>query len=163
MQDFILRCQFFLSTATRPLSDVRLQGLWLGGLLQPEACVTAMRQLAVESPDVAPTVSWKTSLATSAESWLQQLLTEVPPLQLSATQLRNPLHRYLNREVSLVRQLQNRVVEDLKSVLGVCTAQMKSTQPIRRLLRELSEDRIPEAWTDWYVTPPSQSGRRERR
>lgn len=119
--------------------------------------------LAVESPDVAPTVSWKTSLATSAESWLQQLLTEVPPLQLSATQLRNPLHRYLNREVSLVRQLQNRVVEDLKSVLGVCTAQMKSTQPIRRLLRELSEDRIPEAWTGWYVTPPSQSGRRERR
>ena len=48
MQDFILRCQFFLSTATRPLSDVRLQGLWLGGLLQPEACVTAMRQLVAQ-------------------------------------------------------------------------------------------------------------------
>lgn len=157
--------------ATAECRLLSMQGSYiLRSLLQLQDSVDVEKELhgeraslAVESPDVAPTVSWKTSLATSAESWLQQLLTEVPPLQLSAAQLRNPLHRYLNREVSLVRQLQNRVVEDLKSVLGVCTAQMKSTQPIRRLLRELSEDRIPEAWTGWYVTPPSQSGRRERR
>jgi len=57
----------------------------------------------------------------------------------------------------LLCQLQRRVVDDLKGVLGVCTGNMKSTHQIRRLMRELSEDQIPEVWSGYYVTPPSQS------
>ena len=85
------------------------------------------------------------------------LLVDIHPFSLTEEQLKNPLNRYLNREIQLLCQLQRRVVDDLKGVLGVCTGNMKSTHQIRRLMRELSEDQIPEVWSGYYVTPPSQS------
>lgn len=74
MQDFILRCQFFVSMATRPLGDVRLQGLWLGGLLQPEACVTAMRQLVAQENGWALDKVWLTLRPLTPEQQEQRAL-----------------------------------------------------------------------------------------
>lgn len=48
MQDFEARCRSLASYLDRSLSQLRVDNLWLGGLMQPEACVTAMRQLVAQ-------------------------------------------------------------------------------------------------------------------
>ena len=48
MQHFILRCQHFAALSTLPVEAVRTSGVWLGGLLHPEAFIIAMRQLVAQ-------------------------------------------------------------------------------------------------------------------
>ena len=131
----------------------------LRSLLLLQDSVDVEKELHVDAvpSEVTTAPYWMTTLATSAENWLQMLLVDIHPFSLTEEQLKNPLNRYLNREIQLLCQLQRRVVDDLKGVLGVCTGNMKSTHQIRRLMRELSEDQIPEVWSGYYVTPPSQS------
>ena len=135
----------------------------LRSLLLLQDSVDVEKELHVDTApsEITTAPSWMTTLASSAENWLQMLLVEIHPLSLTEDQLKNPLNRYLNREVQLLRQLQHRVVEDLKCILGVCTGDMKSTHQIRRLMRELSEDRIPESWSGFYSIPQSQSRKNE--
>ena len=48
MQHFIPRCQHFAALSTLSMDAVRTSGVWLGGLLHPEAFIIAMRQLVAQ-------------------------------------------------------------------------------------------------------------------
>lgn len=53
MQHFILRCQHFAALSTLSVEAVRTSGVWLGGLLHPEAFIIAMRQLVAQERGLA--------------------------------------------------------------------------------------------------------------
>ena len=48
IQNFILRCQHFAALSTLTVQHLRTSGVWLGGLLHPEAFIIAMRQLVAQ-------------------------------------------------------------------------------------------------------------------
>ena len=48
IQNFILRCQHFAALSTLTIQQLRTSGVWLGGLLHPEAFIIAMRQLVAQ-------------------------------------------------------------------------------------------------------------------
>ena len=124
----------------------------LRGLLQIQDHIDVDDSLAPSSPtvDVSHVMpqSWIASLTASVERWLALLMVEIREPKPTAALLQNSFYRCLSRELQLMRKQQRIIVDDLKMILAVSQRKVQSTHPIRNLMKQVSQDQIPEHWTD---------------
>ena len=90
-------------------------------------------------------------LQKKCEALLSLLPESLTLLDRSETLIKNPLFRFLEREVTVGANLLKKVRSDLKELLEVCQATKKSTNELRALADELHVDAIPKAWRVYRV------------
>lgn len=67
--------------------------------------------------------------------------------------VKNPLFRFLEREVGVISALLKTVHRDLKMVHEVCTGERKSTSQLKQLAKDLHSEQVPNHWKKYTVLP----------
>lgn len=98
--------------------------------------------------------SWMRSLLSSAESWKSLLPNNLQLLKRTIDNIKDPLFRYYEREISSASKLLNIVQQDLKDVILICKAEKKQTNYHRQMLSDLAKGVIPKTWM-LYIVPQS--------
>lgn len=65
--------------------------------------------------------------------------------------IKNPLFRFLEREVTVASTLLDTVRGDLSMLIEMCMGERKSTQQLKLLAEELHADVIPNRWRKYTV------------
>lgn len=78
-------------------------------------------------------------------------------LHRTAVSIKNPLFRFLEREVTVASTLLDKVRLDLKELLEVCQGTKKSTNELRALADQLHVDAIPKSWRVYRVADMAAS------
>jgi dynein heavy chain 1, cytosolic len=95
--------------------------------------------------------SWMKTLLQSAHAWLELLPKTLPTLRRTVENIKDPLYRYFEREVSSGARLLQTVVSDLNDVVLICQGEKKQTNYHRTMLSELVRGIIPVTWRKYTV------------
>lgn len=91
-------------------------------------------------------VSWLTLVEQKAKRLLDALPGQVNYLEKSNQASNNPIYRFLNREIGVASKLLLRIRSDLSRLIEMCKGNLKSTNDLREVAKDLSNDVIPSAW-----------------
>jgi len=95
---------------------------------------------------------WMRNMLTSATHWKSLLhKTRLQNLVRTATNIKDPLFRFFEREVKLGVNLLKNVQKDLQEVVEVCEGNKKQTNHHRSLLNTLGKSLIPKQWNKYKV------------
>lgn len=97
--------------------------------------------------------SWMKVLLNSALTWLELLPKSLQTLRRTVENIKDPLYRYFEREVSSGSKLLQTVVSDLQDVLLICQGEKKQTNYHRQMLSELVRGILPNSWRRYTVPP----------
>jgi len=92
---------------------------------------------------------WLRRLNETVTPLLEFLPQEAPPLKREQNSLTDPLFRFLEREVTLGAKLLKVLKQDLEDLKLLGTGDLKATNELREIARELSTDTIPKKWK-WF-------------
>lgn len=95
--------------------------------------------------------SWMKALHNSAITWLELLPKQLPTLRRTVENIKDPLYRYFEREVSSGAKLLSTVVCDLQDVALICQGEKKQTNYHRTMLSELVRGILPAGWRRYTV------------
>lgn len=95
--------------------------------------------------------SWMKTLHNSATAWLELLPKSLPTLKRTVDNIKDPLYRYFEREVTSGAKLLLTVVSDLQDVVLICQGEKKQTNHHRSMLSELVRGIIPVGWRKYTV------------
>lgn len=95
--------------------------------------------------------SWMKVLHNSALTWLELLPKSLQTLRRTVENIKDPLYRYFEREVSSGAKLLQAVVCDLQDVLFICQGEKKQTNYHRQMLSELVRGILPAGWRRYTV------------
>lgn len=95
--------------------------------------------------------SWMKVLHNSALTWLELLPKSLQTLRRTVENIKDPLYRYFEREVSSGAKLLQTVVSDLQDVLLICQGEKKQTNYHRQMLSELVRGILPNSWRRYTV------------
>lgn len=95
--------------------------------------------------------SWMKVLHNSALTWLELLPKNLNTLRRTVENIKDPLYRYFEREVSSGARLLQTVVSDLQDVLFICQGEKKQTNYHRQMLSELVRGILPKSWRRYTV------------
>lgn len=95
--------------------------------------------------------SWMIVLCNSATSWLELLPKSLPTLKRTVENIKDPLYRYFEREVTSGAKLLITVISDLQDVVLICQGEKKQTNHHRTMLSELVKGIIPSGWRKYTV------------
>lgn len=109
-----------------------------------EKVVSAQRQ-----EDGRP--SWMKTLHNTAISWLELLPKNLVTLKRTIENIKDPLYRYFEREVTMGAKLLQTVISDLNDVVLICQGEKKQTNHHRSMLSELVRGIIPHGWKRYTV------------
>lgn len=101
--------------------------------------------------DVRPT--YMKTLATDVQSWLDLLPEKIELLRKTATNIKDPLFRYFEREIKCASKLLERVRCELCDLRELCDPEkrVKQTNFYRDIIEKLVMERIPEHWICYKV------------
>lgn len=101
--------------------------------------------------DVRPT--YMKTLAADVETWLKYLPNHLDLLKRSVENIKDPLFRYFEREISCASCLLNEVLRDLKELQEICDPEkrVKQTNYYREMIEKLVKEQIPEHWIRYKV------------
>ena len=95
--------------------------------------------------------AWMTHLKTQADNWLKALPSSVQLLERTAENIKNPLFRYFEREMTSASRLLKRVRNDLNELILVCDGAQKQTNNTRSLISSLSKGMVPSEWRKYPI------------
>lgn len=95
--------------------------------------------------------SWMKTLHNSALTWLELLPKSLNTLRRTVENIKDPLYRYFEREVSTGAKLLQTVVSDLQDVVLICQGEKKQTNYHRTMLSELIRGILPVSWKQYTV------------
>ncbi|KAL5291956.1 DYNC1H1 family protein [Megaselia abdita] len=95
--------------------------------------------------------SWMKVLHNSAVAWLELLPKSLPTLKRTVENIKDPLYRYFEREVTSGAKLLCTVIADLQDVVLICQGEKKQTNHHRSMLSELVRGIIPKGWRKYTV------------
>uniref|UniRef100_A0A034V4N0 Dynein heavy chain, cytoplasmic n=1 Tax=Bactrocera dorsalis TaxID=27457 RepID=A0A034V4N0_BACDO len=95
--------------------------------------------------------SWMKTLHNSATAWLELLPKNLPVLKRTVENIKDPLYRYFEREVTSGAKLLTTVISDLQDVVLICQGEKKQTNHHRSMLSELVRGIIPKGWKRYTV------------
>lgn len=95
--------------------------------------------------------AWIKVLHNSALTWLELLPKSLQTLRRTVENIKDPLYRYFEREVSSCAKLLQTVVSDLQDVLLICQGEKKQTNYHRQMLSELVRGILPNSWRRYTV------------
>lgn len=98
--------------------------------------------------------SWMRNLLNSAQSWKNLLPDNLTLLKRTVENIKDPLFRYYEREISSTSKLLNIVLQDLKDVILICKGEKKQTNHHRLMISDLAKGLIPKNWK-LYIVPES--------
>ncbi len=91
------------------------------------------------------------SLQQQCTQWLQALPTQLQPLRRTAENIKDPLFRFFEREITVGIRLLQQVRADLSDVSNACAGTIKQTNAIRSLMTDLVKGVIPRPWRAYKV------------
>lgn len=94
---------------------------------------------------------WMKSLLLSARTWRSLIPTQLHSLRRTADNIKDPLFRYFEREVTLGVKLLSVVRCDLDEAISVCEGKKKQTNYHRSLLDQLNKGLLPTQWNKYKV------------
>lgn len=92
-----------------------------------------------------------TQLRLKLEKMEEILPGQLELLERTNQSIKNPLFRFLEREVVVASQLLDLVRSDILALLELCQAKRKSTQQLKQLGEEVHTDIIPKKWRKYTV------------
>ncbi|XP_005182290.1 dynein heavy chain, cytoplasmic isoform X3 [Musca domestica] len=95
--------------------------------------------------------SWMKILHKSATAWLDLLPKNLQTLKRTVENIKDPLYRYFEREVTMGAKLLQTVISDLQDVVLICQGEKKQTNHHRSMLSELVKGIIPKGWKRYTV------------
>lgn len=98
--------------------------------------------------------AWLVSLQRTLDGHFENLPKNLEPMKRLGSLVKNPLFRFLEREVGVISALLETVHTDLKMVYEVCTGERKSTNKLKQLAKDLHSELVPNHWKK-YTTLPS--------
>lgn len=98
--------------------------------------------------------AWLVSLQRTLDGHFENLPKNLEPMKRLGSLVKNPLFRFLEREVGVISALLETVHADLKMVYEVCTGERKSTNKLKQLAKDLHSELVPNHWKQ-YTTLPS--------
>eukprot|EP00116_Pleurobrachia_bachei_P007938 sb/3468200/ len=78
-------------------------------------------------------------------------LDDIPVLKRTVENIKDPLYRFFEREVTIGRNLLKTVLTDLRDIEQVCELKKKQTNYIRSLLSDLQKGIVPKSWLRYTV------------
>ncbi|XP_055846761.1 dynein heavy chain, cytoplasmic isoform X3 [Episyrphus balteatus] len=108
-------------------------------------------QEAVQTRNEDGRPSWMKTLHNSASSWLELLPKNLHVLKRTVENIKDPLYRYFEREVTSGAKLLTTVISDLQDVVLICQGEKKQTNHHRSMLSELVRGIIPKGWRRYTV------------
>ncbi|XP_071963522.1 cytoplasmic dynein 1 heavy chain 1-like [Antedon mediterranea] len=93
--------------------------------------------------------SWMRTLNTSVGHWQSVVPKSLPLLRRTADNIKDPLFRFFEREVTLGARLLKTVRADLENVAQVCQGKKKQTNHDRALISDLAKGIIPTNWNKY--------------
>ncbi|XP_055383630.1 dynein heavy chain, cytoplasmic isoform X2 [Condylostylus longicornis] len=95
--------------------------------------------------------SWMKTLHNSATAWLDLLPKNLTTLRRTVENIKDPLYRYFEREVTSGAKLLQTVISDLQDVVLICQGEKKQTNHHRTMLADLVRGIIPKGWKRYTV------------
>ena len=92
------------------------------------------------------TVSWLVSVQQKSEQLLKNLPEEVSLLEGNENSNNDPIFRFLKREVGIASKLLIRVRDDLSQLISMCKGDIKSTNELREVAKNMFNDSVPKSW-----------------
>jgi len=96
------------------------------------------------------------TMHSSAASWLELLPSTLSPLKRTIENIKDPLYRFMEREVNSGLKLLAVVRTDLQDVVAITSSGKKQTNHHRALVQSLTKGIIPKNWLQ-YKVPPNTS------
>ncbi|KRY43501.1 Dynein heavy chain, cytoplasmic [Trichinella spiralis] len=94
---------------------------------------------------------WLKQIREAADHWLNSLPTSLAPLKRSVSNIKDPLYRFFEREVSIASRLLNNVRHDLADLIGIVDGNKKPTNHHRDLFAHLNKGLVPETWIKYTI------------
>ncbi|PAA89834.1 hypothetical protein BOX15_Mlig025375g2 [Macrostomum lignano] len=115
-----------------------------------EDLVVSGRQRTISNAgDARP--AWMRQLCNQANDWLGQLPKDLRRMARTAENIKDPLFRCFEREVTSAANLLAAVRKDLSEVAAVCAAERKPTNHHRKMMADLQKSLIPAGWKKYTV------------
>ncbi|XP_075239024.1 cytoplasmic dynein 1 heavy chain 1-like isoform X4 [Convolutriloba macropyga] len=95
--------------------------------------------------------AWMKQLAETASQWLSLVPKSLQVLQRNSENIKDPLFRFFDREISQGAALLEDVRRDLRDVVAVCNVEKKQTNYLRQLISFLSKGILPMSWNRYKV------------
>ncbi len=92
------------------------------------------------------TVSWLVLVQQKSEKLLQNLPMEVNYLEGNENSNNDPIFRFLKKEVGIASKLLIRVRDDLSKLISMCKGDIKSTNELREVAKNVFNDSVPKSW-----------------
>ena len=86
------------------------------------------------------------TLHASTSTWLQLIPAYMTPLKRTIENMKEPLYRFFEREVTFGVKLVGVVRQDLEDVVAITSSVKKQTNHLRALVQQLTKSIIPSAW-----------------
>jgi len=99
---------------------------------------------------------WMRALETNIDSWSKVLPGKLSLLERTAENVKNPLFRCFEREISIASKLVNKIHADFRELKEISLGNVKQTNYTRELINNLTKGVIPKAWSR-YPLPESTS------
>jgi len=96
-------------------------------------------------------VSWLQVVEAKAKRLLETLPEKAINIEGSEAASKNPIFRFLKREIGVASKLLSRVRGDLKKIDEMCKGNVKSTNELREIAKDLFNDIVPKSWKA-YIT-----------
>jgi dynein heavy chain 1, cytosolic len=104
-------------------------------------------ELSEGSSEKKTKVSWLVTVEQKASKLYDTLPGQVNHLDKGGEVAhKNPIYRFLKREIGVVAKLLNRVRHDLHKLIEMCKGQAKSTNDLREIARDMFNDIVPKSW-----------------
>jgi len=94
---------------------------------------------------------WMMTLKQKVARYYDLLPLQLDTLKRVGHMVKNPLFRFLEREVLVLSVLLQKVRSDLKLAMDVCIGEKKSSNHTRSITEPLIAEKVPEHWKKYIV------------
>jgi dynein heavy chain 1 len=94
---------------------------------------------------------WMRTLEHNLEGWSKLLPPKLSLLERTADNIKNPLFRCFEREISIASKLLSKIHADFKELKEICLGNTKQTNYTREIINNLGKGVIPKAWLKYSI------------
>ena len=94
---------------------------------------------------------WMKDLSKSSSKWLEMIPGKLSPLQEKKDSIKNPLFRFVRREVIIGTKVLKAVTRGLTDLIQFVDGEIKATNELRKMVASLSKEIVPKNWNRYRV------------
>jgi dynein heavy chain 1 len=94
---------------------------------------------------------WILILQKKCETLLGLMPEKLETMKRTEEAIKNPLFRFLEREVTVAASILKKVKNDLAALIAICREEAKWTNELHKIADSLNQDKPPETWLQYKV------------